>query len=156
MKNEFILKSDKDTKDAGEKIGRLISSKMCIYLCGDLGTGKTSFAQGLAKGLGISEEYYITSPTYSIINEYPGPVNFYHIDLYRIEDIIELDYIGLNEIIDQENSVVAIEWPEILIKDPSCSYDLKINFSIHEEFQRKISVFSSGRKGSNLLKNLLL
>jgi tRNA threonylcarbamoyladenosine biosynthesis protein TsaE len=156
MKNEFILKSDKDTKNWGQKIGQLISSKLCIYLYGDLGTGKTTFAQGLAKGLGISKEYYITSPTYSIINEYPGPFNFYHIDLYRIEEIIELDYIGLNEIIDQENAVVAVEWPEILRTDSSYSYDLKINFSLHKEFERKISIFSSGRKGSNLLKKLLL
>jgi tRNA threonylcarbamoyladenosine biosynthesis protein TsaE len=156
MKNEFILKSDKDTKNLGQKIGQLISSKLCIYLYGDLGTGKTTFAQGLAKGLGISEEYYITSPTYSIINEYPGPFNFYHIDLYRIEEIIELDYIGLNEIIDQENAVAAVEWPEILRTDSSYSYDLKINFSLHKEFERKISIFSSGRKGSNLLKKLLL
>ena len=156
MKNEFILKSDKDTKNLGQKIGQFISSKLCIYLYGDLGTGKTTFAQGLAKGLGISEEYYITSPTYSIINEYPGPFNFYHIDLYRIEEIIELDYIGLNEIIDQENAVVAVEWPEILRTDSSYSYDLKIDFSLHKEFERKISIFSSGRKGSNLLKKLLL
>ncbi len=156
MKKEFILKSDIDTKSVGEKIGKLISSKLCIYLSGDLGTGKTTFTQGLAKGLGISEEYYITSPTYSIVNEYPGLLNLYHIDLYRIEEIIDLDNIGFDEIIDQENAVIAIEWPEILTKDPSYSYDLKINFSLHEEVYRKISILSSGRKGSNLLENLLL
>ncbi len=156
MEKEFVLKSDKDTKTVGEKIGRLISSKICIYLSGDLGTGKTTLTKGLAKGLGVSEEYYITSPTYSIINEYPGSLNLYHIDLYRIEKLVDLDNIGFDEIIDQENAVVAIEWPEILTQDPSYSYDLKINFSLHETIFRKISILSSGRKGSNLLENLLL
>jgi tRNA threonylcarbamoyladenosine biosynthesis protein TsaE len=156
MKKEFILDTDKETKKAGQKIGALISSKICIYLCGDLGAGKTTFAKGLAKGLGISDEYYITSPTYSIINEYPGPLNLYHIDLYRIEDIIELDGIGFDEIIYQEDVVIAIEWPELLIENPSYSYDLKIDFSLHEELSRKISIIASGRKGSNLLEKLLL
>ncbi|MCK5542627.1 MAG: tRNA (adenosine(37)-N6)-threonylcarbamoyltransferase complex ATPase subunit type 1 TsaE [Desulfobacterales bacterium] len=156
MKKEFILKSDKDTKDVGQKIGKLISSKICIYLCGSLGAGKTTFAQGLGKGLGISEDYYITSPTYNIINEYPGPLKFYHIDLYRIEEVIGLDDTGIDEIMNQENAVIAIEWPEILIKDSSYSYDLKIDFSMNEKFVRKISIISSGRRGANLLKNLLL
>ena len=156
MKKEFILKSDKDTKNAGQKIGKLISSKTCIYLCGSLGAGKTTFAQGLAKGLGISKEYYITSPTYSIINEYPGQLKLYHIDLYRIEEIIELDYIGFDEIMDQENAVVAIEWPELLIENSSYEYDLKIDFSLDDQFIRKISILASGRMGSNLLENLLL
>ena len=156
MKKEFILKTDKNTKKVGQRIGELISSTTCIFLCGDLGSGKTTFTQGLAKGLGISEKYYITSPTYSIINEYPGSLKLYHIDLYRIEDVLELDYIGIDEIMDQENAVIAIEWPEILNKNSSYQYDLKINFSLHENFSRKISIFASGRKGSNLLKKLLL
>ena len=156
MKKEFILKTDKNTKEAGQRIGELISSTTCIFLCGDLGSGKTTFTQGLAKGLGISEKYYITSPTYSIINEYPGPLKLYHIDLYRIEDVLELDYIGIDEIMDQENAVIAIEWPEILNKNSSYQYDLQINFSLHENFSRKISIFASGRKGSNLLEKLLL
>ncbi|MCD4742326.1 MAG: tRNA (adenosine(37)-N6)-threonylcarbamoyltransferase complex ATPase subunit type 1 TsaE [Desulfobacteraceae bacterium] len=155
MEKEFILKTDKDTKKAGQKIGSLISSKICIFLSGDLGSGKTTFTQGLAKGLGISEEYYITSPTYSIINEYPGALTLYHIDLYRIADVLDLDSTGIGEIMDQENAVIAVEWPELLIKD-SYSCDLKINFSLYENFSRKISILASGRMGSNLLEKLLL
>ena len=156
MKKEFILETDKDTKNAGKKIGELISSNFCIFLYGNLGSGKTTFAQGLAKGLGISKEYYITSPTYSIINEYPGRLKFYHIDLYRIDEILELDDIGIEEIMGEEDAVIAVEWPEILNKNSSYSYDLKIEFSQHEKFVRKISIFASGRKGSNLLEKLLL
>ncbi|MCK5098505.1 MAG: tRNA (adenosine(37)-N6)-threonylcarbamoyltransferase complex ATPase subunit type 1 TsaE, partial [Desulfobacteraceae bacterium] len=119
MKKEFILKTDKDTKDAGQKIGELISSNFCIFLFGNLGAGKTTFAQGLAKGLEIPKEYYITSPTYSIINEYSGRLKFYHIDLYRIEEVLELDDIGIDEIMDEEDAVIAVEWPEILNKNSS-------------------------------------
>ena len=134
----------------------MISSKFCIFLTGDLGSGKTTFAQGLAKGLKISEKYYITSPTYSIINEYPGSsFNFYHIDLYRIEKVFELESTGLDEIMDQKNSVIAIEWPEILDK-ALYNFDLKIEFSLHNDISRKISILASGRKGSNLLEKLLL
>ncbi len=156
MEKEFILKTDQNTIEAGQKIGELLSSEFCIFLCGDLGSGKTTFTKGLAKGLEISEDYYITSPTYSIINEYPGRLKLCHIDLYRIEEVFELDEIGMDEIMDQENTVIAIEWPEILDNDSSYSYDLKINFSVHENISRKISIFASGRKGSNLLEKLLL
>jgi tRNA threonylcarbamoyladenosine biosynthesis protein TsaE len=156
MQKIFILQTEKDTKEAGNKIGRLISSNFSISLSGNLGAGKTTFTQGLAKGIGISEEYYITSPTYSIINEYPGPLKLYHIDLYRIEEVLELDYIGIDEIMEEESAVIAIEWPEILNKDSSYCFDLKIDLSIHDNFSRKISLFASGRKGSNLLEKLLL
>ena len=156
MKKEFILKTDQNTIEAGQKIGEFLSSEFCIFLCGDLGSGKTTFTKGLAKGLKISEDYYITSPTYSIINEYPGRLKLCHIDLYRIEEVFELDEIGMDEIMDQENTVIAIEWPEILDNNSSYSYDLKIDFSVHENFSRKISIFASGRKGSNLLEKLLL
>ena len=156
MEKEFILKTDQNTIEAGQKIGELLPSEFCIFLCGDLGSGKTTFTKGLAKGLEISEDYYITSPTYSIINEYPGRLKLCHIDLYRIEEVFELDEIGMDEIMDQENTVIAIEWPEILDNDSSYSYDLKINFSVHENISRKISIFASGRKGSNLLEKLLL
>ncbi len=156
MKKEFILESDKDTRKLGKEIGKLISSGICIFLSGNLGSGKTTFTKGLARGIGISEQYYITSPTYSIINEYPGNLNLYHIDLYRIEQIEELDYLGLDEIMEQENAVIAIEWPEIMDKDSSYNYDLKIIFSLHNNSSRKISIFASGRRGLNLLKKLLL
>ena len=156
MKKKFILKTDKDTRDAGQKIGELISSSFCIFLYGTLGAGKTTFAQGLAKGLGISKEYYITSPTYSIINEYPGRLKFYHIDLYRVEEVLELDEIGIDEIMDTKDAVVAVEWPEILDTNSSYSCDIKIEFSQHEKFIREISIFASGRNGLNLLEKLLL
>jgi len=156
MQKEFILKTDQDTKKLGQKIGELIDSSFCIFLNGDLGSGKTTFTQGLAIGLDIPKEYYITSPTYSIINEYPGKLNLYHIDLYRIEDALELDSIGIDEIMYRDDAVIAVEWPGILDKNYAYPHDLKIEFSLTHGNTRKISIFSSGRKGTNLLEKLLL
>ncbi len=62
---------------------------------------------------------------------------------------------SMDEIMEQDNSVIAIEWPEILDK-ASCNFDLKIEFSLHDDFSRKILILASGREGSNLLEKLLL
>jgi len=77
-------------------------------LTGDLGSGKTSFVQGLARGLEVPNDYYITSPSYTLINEYPGRHPFFHVDLYRLEDPVDFEDIGLYDILDV-NFVVAIE-----------------------------------------------
>ncbi len=76
---------------------RLIHPPFSIALTGDLGAGKTCFAQGLARGLGVPEDYYITSPSYSILNEYPAKKgSFWHLDLYRLGCAEELDFLGMD------------------------------------------------------------
>ncbi len=83
-----------------------------IYcLCGDLGVGKTVFAKGFAKGLGIDE--HITSPTFTIVNEYKGKLPFYHFDVYRISDIEEMYEIGFDEYIFGDG-ICLIEWADII------------------------------------------
>ena len=72
-----------ETLSLGINIGKMLNAGAIIALTGDLGSGKTSFVQGLAKGLDVSERYYITSPTFTLINEYPGRYRLFHIDLYR-------------------------------------------------------------------------
>lgn len=105
--------SQKETEDLAYDIAKK-SKKGSVYcLCGELGTGKTHFSKGFAKGLGISEE--ITSPTFTIVNEYKGDMPFYHFDVYRIADIEEMYDIGYEEYIFSDG-VCLIEWAE-LIKD---------------------------------------
>lgn len=89
---------------------------------GDLGVGKTAFVQGLAKGLGIDEP--ITSPTFTIVNEYSGRLPLYHFDVYRIADSDEMYEIGYEEYV-YGDGVSVIEWPQ-LIDDilPEKRYDL--------------------------------
>lgn len=81
--------------------------------CGDMGAGKTTFLKGLALNLGIS---YFTSPTYNIINVYDFvDFKFYHIDLYRLNSLDEFELIGGMEIFLDMSSIIAIEWPEMII-----------------------------------------
>lgn len=106
---------------------------------GDLGAGKTAFVQGLAKGLGIQEP--ITSPTFTIVNEYSGRLMLYHFDVYRIADSDEMFEIGYDEYIDGDG-VCVIEWPQ-LISDilPKQRYEITISKDYNEsEDYRKIKI----------------
>ncbi|MBW1982720.1 MAG: tRNA (adenosine(37)-N6)-threonylcarbamoyltransferase complex ATPase subunit type 1 TsaE, partial [Deltaproteobacteria bacterium] len=91
--------SPEDTRRLAEILGSLLQPGDVIALFGELGSGKTVFAQGLARGLQVPESYYITSPTFSIVNEYPGRIPFYHIDLYRVAGDTEVEELGLVEIL---------------------------------------------------------
>ncbi len=104
--------SAEETFALGEKLG-LESEAGAVYtMVGDLGVGKTVFTQGLAKGLGIEEP--ISSPTFTIIQEYDGTrIPFYHFDVYRIGDIEEMDEIGFDEYI-YGNGVCMIEWANLI------------------------------------------
>lgn len=147
-----ITKSPEETQKIAETIGKHIPKDTVLTMYGDLGSGKTTFVQGLAKGLEVPDDYYITSPTYSIINEYPGRLPFYHMDLYRISDFDELYEIGFEEILEQEG-VIAIEWPERLPEDFFKSY-IKIDMEIMESDSRKISVITYGLKLPDLIQKL--
>lgn len=109
----LVAKNLEETHAIGLELGAKLTGKTVITLKGELGSGKTSFAQGLARGIGVPESYYVTSPTYNIINEYPGKLPFYHIDLYRINDPYELFDIGFEEITEGQG-IIAVEWPEKL------------------------------------------
>jgi len=148
-------KTAEETLALGESIGKMISQGLTIALKGDLGAGKTTFVKGLAKGLGVSEDYYITSPTFTIINEYPvPPLTLCHLDLYRLSSADELEYIGFDDLLD-DTHVMAVEWPDIL-KDISFPFDIEIRFEFDENYNRRISVSASGQRGENLLSKFFL
>lgn len=111
---------------------------LCLY--GDLGSGKTSFVQGLAKGLGIKGR--IISPTFIIAREYEmGDLNFYHIDLYRTQSMHDLLSIGMDEILENKNNIVAIEWSEKLL-DLLPKKRIDLRFEYIDEEKRKITIQS--------------
>jgi tRNA threonylcarbamoyladenosine biosynthesis protein TsaE len=102
---------DKETYELGFKLGSQAFEGEIICLTGDLGTGKTVFAKGFAKGLGIEEE--ISSPTFTIIHEYEsGRLPLYHFDVYRLSDISEMDEIGYEEYFFSKG-VCLVEWGEL-------------------------------------------
>lgn len=137
----------------GKTIGTRLNSGISIAMTGDLGAGKTTFVQGMAKGLEVSEDYYITSPTFSIINEYPaGSLTLCHLDLYRMGSVEELDYIGFEDLLD-EKSVIVVEWPGLLEED-GFSFDLTLTIDLDDDFSRQISFLPRTDKGSSLLTML--
>ena len=139
----------------GQAISQTVSDLFAMALTGDLGTGKTTLIQGLARGLGVDEGYYITSPTFNIINEYPaGDLRLCHLDLYRLSDPEELDYIGFDDLL-VPGTVLAVEWPDML-GEYGLDFDLEIRLTYDPEFYRSISFFPSGQQGSKVVSSLFL
>lgn len=106
--------SPEETIQLGQFIGEILKAGSVIGLCGELGTGKTHLIKGLAKGLGVDRRYYVTSPSFTIINEYPGRIPLNHIDLYRLEEIDEMQELGYEEYF-YGDGVTAIEWAEKIL-----------------------------------------
>lgn len=104
---QFIVNNVESTVKLGEKLGTLLNPGDIICLKGELGTGKTYFTKGIAKGLDIKET--ITSPTFTIVNEYNGKLKLNHFDVYRVNDIDELLSLGFDEYI-YSDAVNIIEW----------------------------------------------
>ena len=104
--------SPSETEKIGFEMGKNASAGDIYCLSGDLGVGKTVFTRGFAKGLGVEDEY-ITSPTFTIINEYEGRFNLYHFDVYRIGSIEEMDDTGYEDYFFG-NGVCLVEWAELV------------------------------------------
>jgi len=149
---DIISHTDAETRTLGHRIGSLLSHGLIVTLTGDLGSGKTCLVQGLARGLDVSGEYMVTSPSYTLINEYPGRLQLYHIDLYRIDHPADLDDIGLYDII-AGGGVTAIEWADRMQLNNLVEY-LSIAFKILDDSQRKLTLTASGQPAVNLLKRL--
>jgi len=99
------------TVEIGKKLGKILDKGDVVCLTGELGTGKTAFTNGVAAVLGVKG--YVTSPTFTIVNEYEGRLPFYHFDVYRIADPEEMFEIGFEEYVDG-NGVVVIEWADLI------------------------------------------
>lgn len=115
MKRTIIANSFSETQILGKKYAQNIKNEQIICLYGDLGAGKTTFVQGFGEGLGVTKK--IVSPTFIIMRTYeltnhPTKKYFYHVDLYRIENETDVEVLGLLEIMQDPESIVAIEWPE--------------------------------------------
>lgn len=107
-----ISESESDTFKLGEKVAKQLKKGDVVALSGDLGTGKTAFVKGLARGFGIEE--YITSPTFTLVQSYKGPeFNLHHFDVYRISDEDELFETGYEEYLYQ-GDICVIEWADLI------------------------------------------
>jgi tRNA threonylcarbamoyladenosine biosynthesis protein TsaE len=113
---ERVLEGAAEMQAFGERIAGLLTSGDTLLLHGDLGAGKTTLAQGIARGLGVAAS--VTSPTFTLVAEYPvanhpgGIGTLFHLDLYRLTDPEELDGFGFDEFLSPDSAVSLIEWPE--------------------------------------------
>ncbi len=138
MKLEIKSKSPTETK----RIGRLLAKKILkankrafVSLRGNLGSGKTTFVKGFAKGMGISEE--VTSPTFLIYKKYKGKKELYHFDAYRIKEK-DLDILNFKNILEEEN-IVIVEWSENIVKRIP-KKRITVSFSFISPKERKLIV----------------
>jgi tRNA threonylcarbamoyladenosine biosynthesis protein TsaE len=107
---EIISPTPRKTEQVGSLLGEMLMSGDVIALTGELGTGKTTLVKGIARGMGI-EDGEVASPSFTLVNEYTGPVPLFHVDLYRLEDEKELLGIDYEEYLKKEG-VVVVEWAD--------------------------------------------
>jgi tRNA threonylcarbamoyladenosine biosynthesis protein TsaE len=150
---ELKTQAVEQTIALGHGLGKKLNAGINLMLHGDLGSGKTAFTQGLARGLEVPPAVAVTSPTYTLVNEYPGRLPLYHVDLYRLPSPVEPDELGLVELFE-ENTVVAVEWAGRLHTDdyPPCRLDLF--FSAAGINARSIRVIAYGLDLPDLLQDI--
>ena len=132
-------KSSEETFKLGQILGEVLTAGDCVALFGTLGSGKTLLTQGIARGMNVPENVYVTSPTFTLINEYPGRVPIYHVDLYRISDEDELIELGLDDLLGGDG-VVVIEWAEKLPARYLRSCNIRVELVIEDANNRTITV----------------
>lgn len=133
---EYISKSERATQKLAKRFSKTLKAGDVVLLEGDLGSGKTVFAKGLAKGLKIKDT--VVSPTFTIYNHYANKkFDLYHFDMYRIEDFEEISNLGIDEILDSD-AIKVIEWPDIIRELlPKQCYQVKIT---KNDTDRKIEI----------------
>ncbi|MCU0589621.1 MAG: tRNA (adenosine(37)-N6)-threonylcarbamoyltransferase complex ATPase subunit type 1 TsaE [Syntrophobacteraceae bacterium] len=146
----FQSASEERTTEVGRWIGRNLAASDVVALWGDLGAGKTFLTRAIALGLGVPEQTPVTSPTFTLINEYLGRLHIYHLDLYRLTDLTELDALPWMEAL-YGTGVSIIEWPEQLgTLIPEDRWDIRIKITGDEA--RTITLEPIGKTNEKKLK----
>jgi tRNA threonylcarbamoyladenosine biosynthesis protein TsaE len=110
---EFLTHSSEETIERGREIGAQLKPPVLLLLTGDLGAGKTTLTKGIVSGLDAAEIDEVTSPTFTLVHKYERAARVYHVDLYRIGNVHDLETLGLEDVFS-EHAVVIVEWPDRL------------------------------------------
>lgn len=151
MMKEYTLtsRSPEETRGIAEKLGKFLDGGEVLLLNGAPGAGKTTFTQGLARGLGITQT--VNSPTFTIVKEYEGRLPLYHVDAYRLED--ETEELGLEEYFEGEG-VTVVEWAERIAVQLPAEF-LEIHILPKGERERLLTFKPCGARYEQLLKEVL-
>jgi tRNA threonylcarbamoyladenosine biosynthesis protein TsaE len=148
---EIVVNTADDTRRLGERLGRALAVGDVLALIGPLGSGKTTFAQGLAVGLDVPADRHVASPTFALVNEHPARIPFVHADFYRVERNEELRELGIEEAC--ERATVALEWadrfPQVVPTD-----HLRIVFETQPDGSRLVRFTAMGARGRALIAGL--
>jgi len=152
MERTLLSRRTEDTIEIGAVIGRTLQKGQVIALIGDLGSGKTCITQGIARGLDVPDSYYVTSPTFTLINEYPGRITLYHLDVYRLSGSQDLDDMGYEEYF-YGDGVIVIEWAEKIL-DVLPMGSMIIYMKYIDEYRREIIISGAAKSVTKILKEL--
>ncbi|MCE2392133.1 MAG: tRNA (adenosine(37)-N6)-threonylcarbamoyltransferase complex ATPase subunit type 1 TsaE [Proteobacteria bacterium] len=141
-------RSEKQTLELGRLLGSLLEGGDAVGLRGDLGSGKTCFVRGLARGLEVPHEVPVTSPSFTLVNQYPGRLELRHADFYRVESYTRLADAGFDDLLDARG-VLVVEWPERF--DAALPDDrLEIRIEWVSERERRLSLLPRGLRAREL------
>jgi tRNA threonylcarbamoyladenosine biosynthesis protein TsaE len=108
---ELTTNSSEETIARGREIGARLKPRVLVLLSGDLGAGKTTLTKGIVSGIGAATEDEVTSPTFTLVHRYDHESRVYHVDLYRVSSLHDLETLGLEDVFS-EDAVVIVEWPD--------------------------------------------
>jgi tRNA threonylcarbamoyladenosine biosynthesis protein TsaE len=148
----LISRSPADTEGIGEALGAMLTSGIFISLHGELGAGKTQFARGVARGLGVAPHVPVTSPTFTLLNIYEGRLLLYHFDLYRLAGDEDARDLGFDEYFGAAG-VVLVEWAERLAEELPAER-LDISLSHAGDDCRQLELTPHGRLPALLVERL--
>jgi tRNA threonylcarbamoyladenosine biosynthesis protein TsaE len=135
QKKEYVTRSEEETFLLAKKLSQGFKGKEVVFLMGELGTGKTIFAKGLAAGLGLKDFHQVCSPSYTLVNIYQGKHTIFHIDLYRLGKDSEVMDLGWEDYLGQ--GVIIVEWAEKVKFDLDA---IRITLRMGKEDQRKVII----------------
>ena len=129
-----------DTHDIAAAIAQIVRPRDIIVLSGDMGVGKTAFAAGFARGLGVSDDEYVSSPTFTLVHTHEtGRIPMYHVDLYRLTSTGEITDLGLREHADM-GAVVLVEWGDVALDVLGDVMVVRIDADDDDESARRIEI----------------
>jgi len=131
-------RSPEETMAAGRELAGRLRAPALVMLIGDLGAGKTTLTKGIIEGLGVAPKEEVLSPTFSLIHEYEGDPKVYHIDLYRLDRVPELETLGLEDLWEQD-AIVIIEWGEKFTQQLP-GERIEINLRYNDDDSRSIEI----------------
>lgn len=147
----FLTISPEETEALGRRLGEILAPPALLLLRGDLGAGKTCFVRGLARGLDVSGDEPVTSPTYALMHHYQGRYDLYHFDLYRLSGWADLLEIGFEEYVEA-GKIVVVEWSERA--EGAGLEGLEISFTLKDEETRCIEIIAREETDIELLLRL--